>query len=210
MLFFEPHLRDKAVLPHDPIKALVSPRPIGWVSTMSAEGATNLAPFSFFGIASMMPPMISFCSNAGKDSVTFAEQTGEFVWNLVTEELQTQMNDSSTRLPAGESEFAYAGVEMAPCRMVRAPRVARSPGALECKVVDVFRLRDMGGQHTEMLMVVGQIVGVHLDPSFVEDGRVMTAKMRPLSRLGYWDYAVVDEVFEIAPPKGVMRTTFPG
>lgn len=201
MIFYEPHARDKNLLPQDPFKALIVPRPIGWVSTLSKAGAVNLAPYSFFNAVCDHPPILVFSSNGKKDSVSFAEESGEFVWNMATFALRDQMNATSAPLPRGESEFAYAGLATAPSLCVAPPRVAASPAALECKVSDIFRLSDMTGAATENYLVFGQVVGVHIDEAFIKDGFVDTAAMQPIARCGYMDYAVVDEMFTLQRPK---------
>ncbi|MHB8884446.1 MAG: flavin reductase family protein [Methylovirgula sp.] len=199
-MFYEPQARDKSLLPHDPFKALIAPRPIGWISTLSRAGAVNLAPYSFFNAICDQPPMVMFSSNGKKDSATFAEESGEFVWNMATFALREQMNATSASLPRGESEFAFAKLAMAPSRCVAPPRVAASPASLECKVSDVFRLKDMTGAATENYLVFGQVVGVHIDEAFIKNGIVDTAAMQPIARCGYMDYAVVDELFALARP----------
>lgn len=124
MLFFEPQSRDRRIFPHDPFKALVTPRPIGWISTVSAKGELNLAPYSYFNAFSSSPPIVGFSSEGDKDSSTFAEETGEFVWSMATWELRDQMNATAASLARGESEFKHARLESAPSRLVRPPRVA--------------------------------------------------------------------------------------
>ena len=200
-MFYEPHARDERLLPHDPFKALVAPRPIGWVSTRDASGRVNLAPYSFFNAVCDRPPMLAFSSAGRKDSVTFADDSGEFVWNLPTMALAEAMNATSKELPRGVSEFEHAGLELAACRLVAAPRVAASPCALECRVVALHELEDLDGRSVDRHLVIGQVVGVHLDESFVVDGRIDTAALRPIARCGYTsDYAVVDELFHMERP----------
>ncbi|HEY7622666.1 MAG TPA: flavin reductase family protein [Solirubrobacteraceae bacterium] len=202
MLFYEPHERDKALLPHDPFKAVIAPRPIGWVSTLSADGAVNLAPYSFFNAVCGAPPMIAFSSEGMKDSVTFASQTREFVWNMPTWELREEMNATSASLERGTNEFDHAGLEMAPSRVVAPPRVATTPCALECKVTQTLNLTDVDGNETDRHLVVGQVVGVHLDERFIKDGIVDVASMRPVARCGYTaDYTVLDRLFQMARPR---------
>jgi flavin reductase (DIM6/NTAB) family NADH-FMN oxidoreductase RutF len=202
VIFYEPQARDRELLPHDPFKALVAPRPIGWVSTLAANGDVNLAPYSFFNAIGEGPPMLGFSSSGFKDSATFAGELREFVWNLVTYDLREAMNETSARLPRGHSEFAHAGLEMAPSRLVAPPRVAASPCAMECKVVHAVELPDVDGNPAGQFLVVGQVVGVHLDEAFIrDDGRVDTAALRPIARCGYLgDYAVVDSTFEMLRP----------
>src|SRR5579884_886609 len=167
MIFYEPHARDRARIAHDPFKALVAPRPIGWISTMAADGRINLAPYSFFNAVGEAPPMLAFSSIGAKDSVTFAAERGEFVWNLVTWELREQMNETSAPLARGESEFHRAGLEMAPSRLVAPPRVAAARCSMECKVVHHLQLRDINGRPVDQHLVIGQVVGVHLDESAI-------------------------------------------
>jgi flavin reductase (DIM6/NTAB) family NADH-FMN oxidoreductase RutF len=202
VLFYEPHLRDKSLLPHDPFKAAIAPRPIGWVSTVSAEGAVNLAPYSFFNAISGAPPMIAFSSEGMKDSASFAGQTREFVWNMPTWELREAMNATSASLPRGANEFVHAGLEMAPSRLVAPPRVAATPCALECKVTDTLTLTDLDGRATDRHLVIGQVVGVHLDERYVVDGILDVAAMRPIARCGYTaDYTVLDSLFQMERPR---------
>jgi flavin reductase (DIM6/NTAB) family NADH-FMN oxidoreductase RutF len=205
VIFYEPHARDTALLPHDPFKALVAPRPIGWVSTISGAGAVNLAPYSFFNAVCDRPPMVMFSSSGMKDSATFAHDAREFVWNLPTYALREAMNATSAALPRGESEFAAAGLSMAPSRIVGAPRVAESPVAFECRVTQTRELVDVDGAATNRHVVIGQVVGVHLDEAFVDDhGQVDTAALQPIARCGYTDeYAVVDGLFRMKRPDAV-------
>ncbi len=201
MLFYEPDARDKTILPHDPFKALIAPRPIGWVTTRSKSGALNLAPYSYFNAVCDRPPIIMFSSVGRKDSVTFAEETREFVWNMPTYELREAMNATSASLPRGTSEFDYAGLETAPSRLVAPPRVAKSPAALECKVIEIRTVLDLHGRPTDSHLVFGQVVGVHIDERFIKNGLVDTAAMRPIARCGYMDYAVADKLFTLDRPK---------
>ena len=201
MIFYEPQARDRGLLPHDPFKAIVAPRPIGWISTRGPEGELNLAPYSFFNAIGENPPMVAFSSTGAKDSATFARE-GEFVWNLATWALREQMNLTSARLERGESEFEHAGLEPAPSRLVAPPRVAESPCALECRVVHSVQLNDVDGAPADQYLVVGQVIGVHIDEAAIRGGRVDTAALRPIARCGYLgDYAVVDELFEMLRPE---------
>src|SRR5438270_11573255 len=162
MIFYEPNRRDRDLLPHDPFKALVAPRPIGWISTVSTDGLVNLAPYSFFNAVAEGPLMLGFSSRGAKDSSTFATDAREFVWNLVTFELREAMNETSAPLPRGLSEFERAGLEMAPSRLVTPPRVAASPCAMECKVIHHVELRDIEGRPADQYLVIGQGVGIYL------------------------------------------------
>ena len=201
MIFYEPDKRDRAVLAHDPFKALVAPRPIGWMSTMAADGSVNLAPYSFFNAIGEGPPMLAFSSDGAKDSTTYAGELREFVWNLVTFDLRAQMNETSAPLPRGRSEFERAGLEMAPSRLVAPPRVAAARCAMECKVVHAVQLRDVDGRSVDQHLVIGQVVGVHLDEAAIVEGAVDTTRLRPVARLGGpADYTVVNDVFRMARP----------
>jgi flavin reductase (DIM6/NTAB) family NADH-FMN oxidoreductase RutF len=203
VLFYEPHLRDTSLLPHDPFKAAIAPRPIGWVSTLSADGAVNLAPYSFFNAVSGAPPMIAFSSEGMKDSASFALQTREFVWNMPTWDLREAMNTTSAPLRRGANEFDHAGLEMAPSRLVEPPRVAASPCVLECKVTETLTLSDLDGNATDRHLVIGQVVGVHLDERFIrEDGILDVTAMRPIARCGYTsDYTVLERLFQMDRPR---------
>lgn len=197
-MFYEPRLGHG--LPHDPFKAIIAPRPIGWISTLDAEGRPNLAPYSFFNAVHSRPPMLAFTSETMKHSAANAIASGEFVFNLCSRELFEAMNISSGALPSGESEFAAAGLEAAPSRIVRAPRVAASPASLECRVAQSMRLQDMDGAPLEGWLIIGQVVGVHIDERYLRDGRFDTAAAQPVARCGYRDYAAVTELFDALRP----------
>lgn len=202
-MFYRPETRDRSLLPHDPLKAIIAPRPIGWIGAISARGELNLAPYSFFNMLSSPPTaLVMFSSEGKKDAVTFAEETGEFTCSLATYELASQMNLTSTPLARGDSEFAHAGLETAPSQIVRPPFVKGAAAALECKVVSVIELADIDGRKIDRYMVIGQVVGVHMDDRFVKDGRFDIAAARTIARCGYADYAVVDTVFSIQRPPG--------
>jgi flavin reductase (DIM6/NTAB) family NADH-FMN oxidoreductase RutF len=201
MIFYEPGDRPRDLLAHDPFKALVAPRPIGWISTQSAEGHVNLAPYSFFNAVAEGPLMLAFSSRGAKDSSTFAGEIDEFVWNLVTWELREQMNETSAPLPRGHSEFERAKLEMAPSRLVAPPRVAATPCAMECRVVHHIELRDLDGETFDQHLVIGQVVGIHLDERAILDGAVDTAALRPVARCGGpGDYAAIDRLFQMTRP----------
>ncbi|GGC48985.1 flavin reductase [Siccirubricoccus deserti] len=197
-MFYEPRLGHG--LPHDPFKAIVAPRPIGWISTVDTQGRANLAPYSFFNAVHSRPPMLAFTSESMKHSAANAIATGEFVFNLCTRPLFEAMNMSSAALGGGESEFVAAGLAVASSRIVKAPRVAASPAALECRVVHSMRFHDVDGTALDGWMIVGQVVGVHIDDAFIRDGRFDTAAAQPLARCGYRDYAAVTEMFEALRP----------
>ena len=177
-------------LPHDPFKAIVAPRPIGWITSMSAAGAVNLAPYSYFNGVSSRPPVVMFSSEGYKDSVAFIEETREFVCNLATFELREAVNATSAPLPRGVNEMDKAGLAAAPSVLVRPPRVAAAPCALECKWLQTVPLADVDGRFLDRHVVFGQVVGVYIDDRFVVDGLLDTAAMQPIARAGYNDYFV--------------------
>jgi flavin reductase (DIM6/NTAB) family NADH-FMN oxidoreductase RutF len=201
-MFYETRQRDKSLLPHDPFKAIVAPRPIGWISTRSLEGRINLAPYSFFNAFSSVPPVVGFSSEGLKDSASFARESGEFVANLASHDLMQPMSATSAPLPRGVSEFEAAGLTMAPCRLVKAPRVAECHAALECKVVEVVVLKNQRGDPLDNYLVLGEVVAFHIDDALIRNGRFDTAGARPLARCGYQDYAVVGELIALARPEG--------
>ncbi len=201
-MFYEPRGRDKSVLPHDPMKAIVAPRPIGWISTRALDGRVNLAPYSFFNAFSSSPAILGFSSEGMKDSASFAIEAGEFVANLASHDLFFAISETSAPLPRGISEFAHAGLTMAQCRIVKAPRVAEAHAAFECKVVETVRLKTHTGRELYNFLVLGEVVGVHIDDALIVGGRFDTAAAKPLARCGYQDYAVVERVVALPRPKG--------
>lgn len=194
--------RDDLGLAHDPLKAIVVPRPIGWITALSAKGEVNLSPYSFFNAVATRPHIVFFSSESKKDAVTFVEETGEFTCSFVTKGLADAMNATSAPLPRGESEYAHAGLEMAPSRFVKPPRVAASPAALECKTLSVQQLRNLDGEEVPRWLVLGQVVGMFIDEAYIKDGRFDTAAANPIARCGYADYAEVKELFSIVRPPG--------
>ena len=189
-MFYEPRKRNHG-LPHDPFKAIVTPRPIGWITSVSAMGEINLAPYSFFNGVSSDPPMVMFSSEGRKDSVTFIEESKEFVCNLATWDLRAQMSMTSATYPRGINEMNEAGLDPAPSVLVKPPRVRASPCALECKWLKTVQLHDVDGRAIQNYLVLGQVVGVHIDERFIKDGLLDTAAMRPIARAGYHDYFVM-------------------
>ncbi|HTR14334.1 MAG TPA: flavin reductase family protein [Roseiarcus sp.] len=201
-MFYETGARDKTKLPHDPFKAIITPRPIGWISTRALDGRINLAPYSFFNGFSSAPPIVGFSSEGWKDSATFARESGEFVYNLATYDLRERMNKTSAPFARGENEFELADLTMAECRLVAAPRVKESPATMECKVIEIVEMRSLSGRLAGAVLVLGEVVGFHIDDAFIRDGRFDTARAQPLARCGYQDYAFVEQVFALARPKG--------
>lgn len=198
-MFYEPERRNHG-LPHDPLKAIVAPRPIGWISTLSEDGVANLAPYSFFNMVSQNPDILAFSSDGLKHSVRNVMATGEFVCNLATRALLEAVNLTSKPIAPDESEFDLAGLEKAPSRMVKPPRVAASPCALECVWIETIDIKDRHGASSGRYLTFGQIVGVHIDDAFIEEGLVRTDKLQPLARGGYFDYSWVDAVLSLPRP----------
>ena len=203
-MYFCPGLHKEAGLSFSPIKAIVSPRPIGWISSCGKDGSINLAPYSYFNAISEMPPMVMFSSapsgNAQhKDSLRNVIETEEFVVNVVSAALGDVMNITSADLAYGQNEFTAAGLEMADCNTVKVPRVAAAPAALECKLWKVIELPkpETGGIG---VMVVGTITGIHIADETVKDGKIDVTSYQPLARLGYMDYARINDVFEMPRP----------
>lgn len=185
-------------LPFDPFKALVVPRPIGWISSLSASGVANLAPYSFFNAVSNRPNIVMFSSGGRKDSAANIEATGEFVCNMATWDLREAMNQSSANVGADIDEFELAGLDKAPSRLVKPPRVAASPVAFECTYLQTVELPPSNGAPN--LVVFGQVIGIHIDDDVIQDGKVDVTRFKPIARLGYNDYAVVEELFEMVRP----------
>jgi flavin reductase (DIM6/NTAB) family NADH-FMN oxidoreductase RutF len=202
-MFYEVAKRDHG-LPHDPFKALVAPRPIGWITAVSTKGEINLSPYSFFNAVSDLPPMVAFSSLGKKDALTFIEETGEFVCNLATWDLRDAMNETSAPLARGHNEMAHAGLTAAPSRFVKPPRVADAPAAIECRHMQTVPLTPLSGGEARYFLVIGEVVGVYIDDGFIVDGFVDTAAMRPITRAGYRDYFVAtpETKFSMTRPRG--------
>lgn len=188
-------------LAHDPFKAIVAPRIIGWISSLNAAGQPNLAPYSFCSAVSSRPDIISFSSAGYKDSVRNIEATREFAWNFVSRELVETMNATSEAVDAEVSEFQLAGIEPAAGRAIKAPHVAASPAVLECKLVDILALKDMNGESSGHWVVFGQVVGVHIRRKYLRDGLFDTFLANPALRAGYRaDYMSEGKRFELFRP----------
>lgn len=191
-------------LPHDPLNAIVAPRPIGWISTVSADGTRNLAPYSFFNLINYQPPLIAFSSVGRKDSVANAQATGEFVWNLATRPLAEQMNATSAMVASDVDEFALAGIDALPSRLVRPDRVAASPVSFECVVTQVVQLQTKEHRALDQWLVIGEAVGIHIDRAMLEDGVYQTARAQPITRGGGpGDYFEIreDALFQMMRPR---------
>jgi flavin reductase (DIM6/NTAB) family NADH-FMN oxidoreductase RutF len=187
-------------LPHNPFKSLIVPRPIGWISTIDAAGKVNLAPYSFFNGVADSPPMVMFAHNGRhreggyKDSVINAETTGEFVVNVATWHLRAEMQATAAFVPRSVDEMELVGLRALPSVRVRPPRVALSPVHLECVYLRSVRL-PADNLDEPNVTVFGRVVAIHIDDGILTDGLIDNAKLRPLARMGYQDYTVIDSVF---------------
>lgn len=197
-MFYDAIRNDHGLL-LDPFKAIVVPRPVGWISTVSADGVNNLAPYSFFNAFSENPHYVAFGSGGRKDTLFNVEETGEFAVNLATFDLREAMNVTSARAPAHVDEFKLAGLTPEPCRLLKCARVGESPVVLECRHFKTLELPDDEGR-VEDYLVVGRVVGIHIDDRFIENGRVNTAAMKPVARLGYAEYATVENAWRMRRP----------
>lgn len=199
-MFYQP--KDGHPLPHNPFSAIVSPRPIGWISTRSKDGIDNLAPYSFFNAVAYDPPQVMFASTAqkqgrhlGKDSVANIDETGMFCVNIVEYAMRDAMNKTSTGNPAVGDEFTHAGIDRTECETIACSRVTNAPAALECKLTQIITL---AGDHN--LLVIGEVTGIHLRDDCLIDGTFDVTKYQPLARLGYHDYAHVNDLFSLKRP----------
>ena len=199
-MFYRPE--DGHGLPHNPFNAIVTPRPIGWISTRDGAGRNNLAPYSFFNAVAYVPPQVMFSStgtkpdrDGTKDSVAGIAETGVFCVNIVEAAMKDAMNASSATLGADEDEFAHAGLEMAECETIPCGRVAGAPAALECKLTQIVTLPGAANR-----LVLGEVTGVHMRDDCIVDGRFDITTYQPLSRMGYRDYTIVRDVFELTRP----------
>jgi len=191
-------------LPHDPFNAIVGPRPIGWISTRSASGVNNLAPYSFFNAFNYVPPIIGFASIGYKDTLRNIEETGEFVWNLTTRALADAMNQSCAAVGPEVSEFDLAGLTPLASEVVAPPRVAESPVTLECRRTQILQLQGADGAQVETWLVLGEVVAVHIDQKLLKDGVYDTAAAGHVLRGGGpADYFTVgpEQLFRMHRPR---------
>lgn len=202
-MFYSPGVEAHG-LPHDPIKSCVIPRPIGWITTLSASGVVNLAPYSYFNLVADQPAMVAYAScgntpHGHKDTVTNIQATCEFVVNVATWGQREAMRKTSEPLPPDVDELAEAGLGTLPSRRVRPPRVAGAPIHLECEHYRTIELphADPEGRNA---LVLGTVVGVHVDDRVLVDGKIDVARIQPIARLGYLDYACVSETFSMRRP----------
>lgn len=199
-LFYRPE--EGHGLPHNPFNALIVPRPIGWISTRDAKGQDNLAPYSFFNGVAYTPPQVMFSTtgtkpdrDGTKDSASIIQDTGVFCVNVVSYALTDAMNCTSEGFAAGIDEFEKAGLKKAECETIDCPRVAETPAAMECKLTKVVKLP--GAANT---VVFGEVTGIYIADDCLTDGKLDITKYKPLSRLGYRDYAVIDQAFTLRRP----------
>lgn len=199
-MFYEP--KNGHGLPHNPFNAIVTPRPIGWISTRGAAGVDNLAPYSFFNATAYVPPQVMFASTGAKpdrgdskDTLANIRETGVFCVNVVAFDMTDAMNATARSLPAGDSEFDFAGLAREECRTIACARVAGAPAALECTLVDIIAQR---GDNN--FLTIGEVTGIHMRDDCLVDGTFDVTRFRPLARMGYRDYSVIEQLFELARP----------
>ena len=191
-------------LPHDPFNAIVGPRPIGWISTCNAQGALNLAPYSFFNAFNYVPPIVGFASIGAKDTLRNVQETGEFVWNLATRDLAEAMNQTCAAVGPEVSEFALAGLTPLPSTLVQPPRVAESPVTMECRCTQILQLQGADGAQVPTWLVLGEVVAVHIDTALLKDGVYDTASAGHILRAGGpADYFTVgpEQLFKMHRPR---------
>jgi len=199
-MFYKPH--EGHGLKHNPFNAIVTPRPIGWISTRDKKSIDNIAPYSFFNAVAYVPPQVMFASNGEKsdrentkDSVANIRETKEFCVNIVSYEMRYKMNATSKSLPAGIDEFEHAELKKIDCNLIECSRVLGAPAALECKLVEIIQLPGATN-----FAVFGEVIGVHMHDDYIIEGQFDVSKFNPLTRLGYRDYSVVREIFSISRP----------
>ena len=188
-------------LRHDPFKAIVAPRPIGWIGTKGNDGSFNLSPYSFFNVVSDNPKIVMFSSSGRKHSLRNAEETGVFTASLVSRDLVEKTNLSSRAVDYGVDEFQLAGLTSKMGRVVEAPFVAEAHAALECRVTQILQPVGLDGEAADSWMVFGQVVAIHIDDSIIRDGRLDMGLARPIGRMGYMDYCDAGDVFEMFRPR---------
>ncbi len=199
-MFYRPE--DGHGLAHNPFNAIVTPRPIGWISTRGADGQDNLAPYSFFNAVAYVPPQVMFAStgtkpdrDGTKDSVSNIRETGEFCVNIVEYAMRDVMNTTSGMWPREVDEYDHAGIERAECDTIACSRVAAAPANLECRLTEIVTLRGEAN-----FLVLGEVTGIHLRDDCIRDGMFDILTYQPLTRLGYRDYSRITEVFSLKRP----------
>ena len=200
--FYEPRLGHR--LPHDPYNSIVGPRPIGWISSIDAQGRLNLAPYSFFNAFNYTPPIVGFASIGAKDTLHNVRATGEFAWNLATRPLAEAMNASCASVPPEVNEFELAGLTPVASTLIGVPRVAESPVSFECRVTQIIQLKGADGGQVDTWLTLGEVVGIHIDPALLKEGVYDTAAAQPILRAGGpADYFSIgpDQLFRMRRPK---------
>lgn len=186
---------------HDPFKAIVAPRPIGWIGTKGRDGSFNLSPYSFFNIVADRPKLVMFASSGRKHSLKNAEETGVFTASLASRHIVDKVNASSVPVEYGVNEFELAGLTAAMGRLVEAPYVAEAHAVLECRTTEVIQPKGIDGEKADTFMVFGQVIGIHISETIIRDGRIDMALSRPIGRMGYLDYADGGtDVFQLVRP----------
>lgn len=206
-MFFRPGAHKDHGLPHNPFKSLVVPRPIGWISSLAGDGTLNLAPFSYFNAVNDNPPIVLFGPSGRqrddwvKDTLRNVEETGEFVTNMATWDLREEMNQTSATVGPEVDEATLTGLEMIPSELVKPPRVAASPVHMECKYLKTVEF-PTNSPEARCYVCFGEVVGIHIDDSVIDDkGHVDVTRFKPIARLGYMEYAVVEKVFVMNRPE---------
>lgn len=204
-MFYKPGTHKESGFRHDPFKAFVSPRPIGWISTVNPSGQSNLAPYSFFNAVCSDPPCVMFASGGRsdgkgkKDSQVNAEATGEFVCSIVSQNQKEAMNQTSIHLPYGEDEMPNAGLEGETSKLIKPLRVKGAPVHLECKYMQSVQM-PCWREGRENWVIFGEVIGIHVDPNIIKNGLVDVTSYQPVSRLGYMDYSTVTQLFQMERP----------
>lgn len=189
-------------MPHDPFKAIVAPRPIGWIGSKGSDGTLNLSPYSFFNAVSDTPKLVMFSSSGQKDSLRNVRETGVFTASLVSRHLVDRMNASSAPVDYGVDEFVLAGLTAKSGEVVDAPYVGEALAALECRMTQIVQPTDIDGRPAASWVVFGQVVGIHIDESIIRDGRIDMSLAQPVARMGYMDYSDgAADVFQLVRPK---------
>jgi flavin reductase (DIM6/NTAB) family NADH-FMN oxidoreductase RutF len=191
-------------LAHDPLNAIVGPRPIGWIASMDRQGRRNLAPYSFFNAFSYVPPIIGFASTAWKDTVANVQETGEFTWNLATAALPQQMNFTSAAVPHGQDEFELSGLTPVPSLRIKAPRVLESPVNFECRLTQLVQLNDARGSPVQTWLTLGEVIAVHIDRDLIRYGSYQAVAAEPILRWGgraTMPRIAPENVFQMLRPK---------
>ena len=201
-MFYQPKKNPFSI---DPYKSLIFPRPIGWISSIDKKGIVNLAPYSYFNAIADDPPQIMFVvaatdrSSQKKDTLTNIMTTKEFVVNFATIATRKQMNLSSKDIHKDDDEFVLTKLKKRKSRLVKVPSVDDSPVNLECKLLKSIKLKSTSRNFSTM--VIGEVIGIYIKDCFIEKGRVNSAAMRYVARMGYSEYTTVETKFNLKRPK---------